>query len=236
MIATASPAETRAVTAALAARRRARDVSGDPARRIAEELGRRGLAAPARLLLDAHLPIAPLLADAGAAIGPLLRAVGGSTVDDVSRAARRRIRLQRLIEELDERRGAPCRVRLSCSVASSASSVRSSVHRRSDSRSAPRSSCSASSSSCSSSWRGRSRRWVTSDAAGLAGVGRAMALAAESGTDAVVSLGGGGITRATDALGRLQTWPPCPSSATWPVPRPAAGSRCGCSRTTRSPA
>ena len=48
-------------------------------------------------------------------------------------------------------------------------------------------------------------RWVTSDAAGLAGVGRAMALAAESGTDAVVSLGGAGIVRTTDALGRLQT-------------------------------
>jgi hypothetical protein len=48
-------------------------------------------------------------------------------------------------------------------------------------------------------------RWVTSDAAGLAGVSRAMALAAESGTDAVVSLGGAGITRATDALGRIQT-------------------------------
>ena len=48
-------------------------------------------------------------------------------------------------------------------------------------------------------------RWVTADAAGLAGVGRAMALAAESGTDAVVSLGGAGILRSTDALGRLQT-------------------------------
>lgn len=48
-------------------------------------------------------------------------------------------------------------------------------------------------------------RWVTSDAAGLAGVGRAMALAAEAGTDAVVSLGGAGVTRATDALARLQT-------------------------------
>ena len=48
-------------------------------------------------------------------------------------------------------------------------------------------------------------RWVTSDAAGLAGIGRAMALAAESGTDAVVSLGGAGITRSTDALARLQT-------------------------------
>ena len=48
-------------------------------------------------------------------------------------------------------------------------------------------------------------RWVTADAAGMAGIGRAMALAAESGTDAVVSLGGGGIVRATDALARLQT-------------------------------
>jgi len=48
-------------------------------------------------------------------------------------------------------------------------------------------------------------RWVTRDAGGLAGVGRAMALAAESGTDAVVSLGAGGIVRSTDALARLQT-------------------------------
>lgn len=48
-------------------------------------------------------------------------------------------------------------------------------------------------------------RWTTSDAAGLAGIGRAMALAAESGTDAVVTLGGGGIVRSTDALARMQT-------------------------------
>ena len=48
-------------------------------------------------------------------------------------------------------------------------------------------------------------RWVSADPAGLAGVGRAMALAAESGTDAVVSLGTGGIARATDAVSRLQT-------------------------------
>lgn len=48
-------------------------------------------------------------------------------------------------------------------------------------------------------------RWVSSDAGGLTAVGRAMALAAESGTDVVVSLGNAGLTRATDALGRLQT-------------------------------
>ena len=48
-------------------------------------------------------------------------------------------------------------------------------------------------------------RWQTSDAGGLAGIGRAMALAAEAGTDAVVVLGGAGIARSTDSLGRLQT-------------------------------
>ena len=48
-------------------------------------------------------------------------------------------------------------------------------------------------------------RWVTTDVGGLAGIGRAMALAAEAGTDAVFSLGTAGIARSTDAFGRLQT-------------------------------
>lgn len=48
-------------------------------------------------------------------------------------------------------------------------------------------------------------RWVGGEAAGLTGVGRAMALAAEAGTDVVVSLGAGGIARGTDAVARLQT-------------------------------
>lgn len=48
-------------------------------------------------------------------------------------------------------------------------------------------------------------RWVTSDAGGLTGLGRAMALAAEAGTDTVVSLGTGGVARSTDAHSRLQT-------------------------------
>ena len=76
-------------------------MSGDPARRIASELGSRGLAAPARLLLDAHLPLAPLLSDAGAALTPLLRAVGGSTMEDVSRLLDDDAGMQRLIDELD---------------------------------------------------------------------------------------------------------------------------------------
>lgn len=48
-------------------------------------------------------------------------------------------------------------------------------------------------------------RWTASDTAGLAAVGRSMALAAEAGTDAVMSLGTAGIARSTDALGRLQS-------------------------------
>lgn len=48
-------------------------------------------------------------------------------------------------------------------------------------------------------------RWTTSGAGGLGAVGRGMALAAEAGTDAVVSLGNAGLTRSTDAAARLQT-------------------------------
>jgi hypothetical protein len=48
-------------------------------------------------------------------------------------------------------------------------------------------------------------RWETSDAGGLTAIGRAMALAAESGTDVVVSIGSAGLVRGTDALARLQT-------------------------------
>ena len=40
---------------------------------IAETLRRRGLAVPARLLLDAHRPLRPLLAEAGAFLSPVLR-------------------------------------------------------------------------------------------------------------------------------------------------------------------
>lgn len=55
------------------------------ARRVASELHRRGLAVPARLLADAHRPMAPLLADLGAATEPVLSALGapiGGLLDD----------------------------------------------------------------------------------------------------------------------------------------------------------
>jgi hypothetical protein len=48
-------------------------------------------------------------------------------------------------------------------------------------------------------------RWTSSDPGGLTAIGRAMAVAAEAGSDVVVSIGSAGIARSTDALARLQT-------------------------------
>lgn len=52
-------------------------MSSTPARRAAIEFRRRGLVVPARLLADAHRPLAPLLSDLGAAMGPLLGSLAG---------------------------------------------------------------------------------------------------------------------------------------------------------------
>jgi hypothetical protein len=74
----------------------------DPAGRIASALVRRGLAAPARLLVDAHRPLAPLLSDVGAALGPLMAAVAGPAADDVRQLVDDAEGLDRLVESLDE--------------------------------------------------------------------------------------------------------------------------------------
>lgn len=50
-----------------------------------------------------------------------------------------------------------------------------------------------------------SARWSAGDLGRLAQIGRAMALAAESGADAAVSLGGAGVVRAAAAVDRFQT-------------------------------
>lgn len=55
----------------------------DAARAVADELERRGLAVPARLLLDAHRPLAPLISSAATFVAPLVeplvgRLAGGS--------------------------------------------------------------------------------------------------------------------------------------------------------------
>lgn len=73
----------------------------DPARRVAEALERRGLGAPARLLLEAHLPLAPLISDAGAALGPLLGAVGGRPAGVLRELLDDGAGMERLVAELD---------------------------------------------------------------------------------------------------------------------------------------
>ena len=82
----------------------------DPARQVADELDRRGLAAPGRLLADAHRPLAPLMADLAAALGPLTRAVAGDRAAAVLRWLDEPDALDRVVEALDargERRAGP---------------------------------------------------------------------------------------------------------------------------------
>jgi hypothetical protein len=76
-------------------------VRDDPARRVATELRRRGLAPAARLLIDAHRPLSPLLADVGAALGPLAGALGGPGLPAVVRLAEED-GLDRLMAELGD--------------------------------------------------------------------------------------------------------------------------------------
>jgi hypothetical protein len=62
----------------------------EDAGRLADELGRRGLRAPAALLLDAHRPLLPLLRQVGIFSGPLIGPLIG---------VRRMAGLQRLLDE-----------------------------------------------------------------------------------------------------------------------------------------
>jgi hypothetical protein len=77
-------------------------VTGTRERRLAAELSRRGLAAPARLLVAAHLPLAPLLADVGAAVGPLLGAVSGGAARDLRSLVEDADGMGRLVAALDD--------------------------------------------------------------------------------------------------------------------------------------
>lgn len=75
-----------------------------PERRVAEELDRRGLSTPAALLIDAHRPLAPLVADLSAAISPLIRAALGGRADDLRAVAEDPEGLDRLTDELRKTR------------------------------------------------------------------------------------------------------------------------------------
>jgi len=85
-------------------------MSVDPARLVADELERRGLAGAGRLLADAHRPLAPLMADIGAALGPLSRAVAGERAASMVRWLEEPDALDQVVRALDargERRAGP---------------------------------------------------------------------------------------------------------------------------------
>jgi hypothetical protein len=74
----------------------------DAARALAHELRRRGLAAPAGLLLDAHRPLAPLIGTAATFLGPLVGSVAGRRSRDVVALLEREDGLDRLVAALDD--------------------------------------------------------------------------------------------------------------------------------------
>ena len=85
-------------------------MSRGPGRHIADALARRGLAEPARLFLDAHRPLAPLVADAGAALAPLMRVAGGRVLEGLARLVEEEDGITRLMAELrraEERHAEP---------------------------------------------------------------------------------------------------------------------------------
>jgi hypothetical protein len=77
-------------------------MTADAAGRLAAELDRRGLGPVARLLADAHRPLAPLLSDVGVAVGGLLGVVGGRSVGALRELVEDETALDRLVAGLDE--------------------------------------------------------------------------------------------------------------------------------------
>jgi hypothetical protein len=77
-------------------------MTDDAAGRLARALDERGLVEPARLMVEAHRPIAPLLSDLGAAVGPLLGLLGGAGARDARALVTDDDALDRLTRSLDE--------------------------------------------------------------------------------------------------------------------------------------
>lgn len=69
---------------------------------VVVELRRRGLAAPARLLLDAHRPLRPLLTNALTFLSPLGRPFLGARIDAIARTLDDDAAYDRLIRDLGE--------------------------------------------------------------------------------------------------------------------------------------
>ncbi|MCC6619084.1 MAG: hypothetical protein IT341_08635 [Chloroflexi bacterium] len=76
----------------------------EAARRLAARIERHRLTTPARLLVDAHRPLGPLIADVGAAIGPWLSMGAGPPGDDLRAVVDEPDGLDRLVEAMDAAR------------------------------------------------------------------------------------------------------------------------------------
>jgi hypothetical protein len=72
----------------------------DPTEHLATELERRGLATPARFLLDAHRPLRPLLAQAGIFLSPISRPLLGRTTRELEATLDDPELYDRLVERL----------------------------------------------------------------------------------------------------------------------------------------
>jgi hypothetical protein len=69
---------------------------------LASELRRRGLDAPALLLLHAHRPLRPLLAELAVFLSPISRPFAGRAMHDLTASVRSDAAYDRLIEDLED--------------------------------------------------------------------------------------------------------------------------------------
>jgi hypothetical protein len=77
-------------------------VTADGPQQIADALHRRGLDLPARVLLDAHRPLRPLLSQLATFLSPGLRPLAGTRLDAVEAALRDEESYDDLLAALDE--------------------------------------------------------------------------------------------------------------------------------------
>ena len=75
-------------------------MKADGTQALAAELRRRGLAAPARLLLEAHRPLRPLLGDLATFLTPMLRPLLGRRALDLGAALDHDSGIDRLLDQL----------------------------------------------------------------------------------------------------------------------------------------
>jgi hypothetical protein len=69
---------------------------------IGEALRQRGLATPARLLLDAHRPLRPFFAETGVFLSPILRPLLGRRYRALQELLERDATYDQLIDSLDD--------------------------------------------------------------------------------------------------------------------------------------